>query len=198
MTDISHIAEKKQLLRRELLAKRNAIPPDIKRAWDEAICEALRGILREYELVLAFYPIGSEPDILPALKEASSIVALPKCNPATSEMLFYQANWATLTTGAHGIPEPPNNPKLCIAQAELQSALCLVPGLAFGRDGYRLGYGKGYYDRFLARHTPATLGICCEALLVDSLPRGAYDAPVRRIITENNLRVEIEKTENQA
>jgi len=186
MTDIS---QEKQQLRRDLLAKRNAIPPERKRAWDEAICEALRGILREYELVLAFYPIGSEPDILPALKDASSTIALPKCSPATSEMKFYRADWATLTPGAHGIPEPLDEPDLRIDSAELQHTLCLVPGLAFDRAGYRLGYGKGYYDRFLARHAPATLGICYEALLTDRLPRGAYDAPVRRIITENNLRV---------
>ena len=187
MTDIS---QEKQLLRRELTARRNAVPPDLKRARDEAICEVLRGILREHELVLAFYPIGSEPDILPALKDASCAIALPKCNPETSEMQFYQANWATLTPGAHGIPEPLGKPGLCIPDAELQHALCLVPGLAFDRDGYRLGYGKGYYDRFLAQNAPATLvtlGICCEALLMDRLPRGTYDVPVQRIITENNL-----------
>jgi len=185
MTDIS---QKKQLLRRELLAKRNAIPPDAKRVWDDTICGALREILREYELVLAFYPIGAEPDILPVLKESSSMIALPKCNPETSEMRFYPASWATLTQGAHGIPEPLGEPGLCITEAKLQHALCLVPGLAFDRDGYRLGYGKGYYDRFLARNSPATLGTCYEALLVDRLPHGAYDAPVQRIITENNLR----------
>ena len=188
MTDIS---QEKQLLRRELTARRNAIPPDTKRAWDDAICEALHSILREYELVLTFYPIGSEPDILPALKEASTTIALPKCNPETSEMRFYPVDWATLTPGAHGIPEPQGGTGLRITEAKLQNALCLVPGLAFDRDGYRLGYGKGYYDRFLARNAPAapvTLGICYEALLIDRLPHGAHDAPVQRIITENNLR----------
>ena len=181
------ISQEKQLLRRELLAKRGAISPEAKRAWDDAICEALRAILREYELVLAFYPIGSEPNILPALQETSSTIALPKCSPKTSEMLFYQADWATLTPGAHQIPEPPDNPNLHITEADLRHAICLVPGLAFDRSGYRLGYGKGYYDRFLAQNAPATLGICCETMLTDCLPRGKHDAPVQQIMTENNL-----------
>jgi len=171
-------------LRRELLAKRNAIPPEAKHAWDKAIRDSLTGILREYEFVLAFYPIGSEPDILPVLKESSAIIALPKCDPATCEMRFYRADWETLTPGAHNIPEPNANSQFSI----LNSQLCLVPGVAYDLQGYRLGYGKGYYDRFLARNTIDTLGICYEALLLERLPRDARDEPVRRILTERTIK----------
>jgi len=172
--------KEKKVLRQELAAKRNAIPPEAKHAWDKAICKALSGILKEYEFVLAFYPIGSEPDILAALKESAATIALPKCDPVTNEMRFYHANWETLSPGAHGIPEPKENSRFAIRNSQL----CLVPGLAFDREGYRLGYGKGYYDRFLAQNEIETLGICYEAMLFDHLPRGAQDIPVRKILTE--------------
>ena len=183
----------KQVLRKELLAKRSAIPQDEKLAWDQAICEALSGILKEYENILAFYPIGSEPDILPALKRAKAEIYLPKCDTAAGAMRFYKANWETLTPGAHNIPEP--NSEFGIRNSELCEALCLVPGIAFDFQGYRLGYGKGYYDRFLARGGIETLGICYEALLLDALPRDAHDVPVRRICTEKRSRT---TTEDQA
>ena len=175
----------KQELRRELLAKRSAFLPEEKRLWDQAICTALSGILAEYKLVLAFYPIRSEPDILPALQSTSAKIALPKCDPAIGEMRFYQADWGTLTPGAHGIPEP--NSQFSILNSQLRGALCLVPGIAFDRQGCRLGYGKGYYDRFLAGGAAEALGICYEALLLNQLPRDAHDMPARRILTERTI-----------
>ncbi|AEB11498.1 5-formyltetrahydrofolate cyclo-ligase [Marinithermus hydrothermalis] len=65
----------------------------------------------------------------------------------------------------------------------------LVPGLAFDREGYRLGYGKGYYDRFLATLPPHTLtiGLTAEALVVDRLPRDPWDQPVAFLATETGV-----------
>ena len=62
--------------------------------------------------------------------------------------------------------------------------LCLVPGLAFDREGYRLGYGKGYYDCFLAAQPVRTVGLCFEALAFERLPRDGFDRPVCRLVTE--------------
>ena len=66
-------------------------------------------------------------------------------------------------------------------------ALCLVPGLCFDGKGYRLGYGKGYYDRFLAKFRGATLGLCYNDFLQDCLPVGDYDLPVQQIATEDRV-----------
>ena len=178
----------KQVLRSELLALRNAISPEDKQDWDAKINEAIIGDawFRQTKMILAYFPIGSEPDIRPALGEAlrqGKEVFLPKCDPGTREMAFHQiTSLEGLHPGAHGIPEPEaNHYELCI----MNYALCLVPGISFDRVGFRLGYGGGYYDKFLARHGHLrTLGICYEALLRDRLPKDALDIAVERVLTE--------------
>lgn len=67
---------------------------------------------------------------------------------------------------------------------EPSGALCLVPGLAFDRAGYRLGYGKGYYDRFLAAHAVKAVGLCYEELLLTQVPRQPLDQRVGWLVTE--------------
>ena len=176
----------KQTLRRALLAQRNSIPPDQKRAWDAAINAAIisHPWFQESQVILGYYPINSEPDIRPALEAAlqqGKTLCLPRCDPAKSEMTFHPVkDLANLKPGAHNIPEPPNNYALRITHYEL----CLVPGLAFDQTGCRLGYGKGYYDRFLSRFGGHSIGVCYGAMVQAALPRGAHDMAVEQIVTE--------------
>ena len=174
-------------LRRSLLALRNAISPEDKQAWDKAINQAIieHDWFRQAKAILAYYPIDSEPDIRPALEEAlrqGKEVCLPKCNPESKEITFHPiTSLEGLRPGAHGIPEPENNYEFRITN----SALCLVPGVAFDEAGFRLGYGGGYYDRFLARHDHLrTMGVCYAAMLREFLPKNATDIAVERVITE--------------
>ena len=177
----------KQVLRRELLALRNAISPEDKQSWDAAINRAIteHEWFERAQMILAYYPVGSEPDIRPALEQAlrqGKQIYLPRCEKAKREMSFYQVqSLEGLRPGAYGIPEPEGHCSLCIVNC----ALCIVPGIAFDKAGFRLGYGGGYYDRFLARHGDLrTLGVCYEMLLRASLPRDASDIAVERVITE--------------
>ena len=179
------MSKSKQELRHELLALRNAVSPEGRQAWDAKINRAIMGDawFRQAETVLAYYPIGSEPDIRPALEEAlrqGKRIYLPRCIPETRVMTFHQvSSLEGLRPGAHGIPEPDGGSE------SLCEGLCLVPGIAFDGGGFRLGYGGGYYDRFLARRGRLqTLGVCYERLLRASLPRDAADAAVDRVLTE--------------
>lgn len=174
----------KKALRRELLAQRNAVSQEQKRRWDEAINRAIlaHDWFGQAAQVLGYYPIGSEPDIRPALEEAlrqGKEIYLPKCKPLTREMAFHRVrSLEDVEPGAHGIPEPADHCQLSIVHCQL----CIVPGLAFDDNGFRLGYGGGYYDRFLARHGELrTLGVCYARA---SLPRDATDIAVKRVITE--------------
>ena len=91
-----------------------------------------------------------------------------------------------LESGSFGVREP----SLAAPQYNMDldgQALCLVPGLCFDNKGYRLGYGKGYYDRFLARFRGVTLGLCYNDFLQDCLPVGDYDLPVQQIATEDRV-----------
>ena len=89
-----------------------------------------------------------------------------------------------MQTAAFGTAEPP-------ADAPTQAPdLVLVPALAIDRQGFRLGYGGGFYDRTLARLRPrAAIGVAYEAQLVDRLPHDAFDQRVTHVATEAGLRV---------
>jgi 5-formyltetrahydrofolate cyclo-ligase len=95
---------------------------------------------------------------------------------------------APLKEGKYGIAEPIPNGQL-FDKAD-QNTLILVPGVMFDRQGYRLGYGKGYYDRFLSR--PETMGglrigITPSALLTDTLPHDPWDIPMQALATETGM-----------
>jgi len=176
----------KSALRKQLLAQRNAVLPQDKQAWDAALCRAIIAhpdFVQASEL-LGFYPIGSEPDIKPVLEHAiaqGKAVYLPCCTPETRTITFRRVHALNeLMPGAHGIPEPP--PYHCALRI-VNCALCLVPGLAFDKLGYRLGYGGGYYDRFLANFHGRTLGVCCAAM-IHEIPADAHDLPVNAVVTE--------------
>ena len=70
---------------------------------------------------------------------------------------------------------------------EMANALCLVPGLAFSADGARLGYGKGYYDTFFARHSVLKLGLCYDFQLVPQVPTQPHDVRMDGILTDKRL-----------
>ena len=86
-----------------------------------------------------------------------------------------------LRPGAYGILEPGIRRKIKITK----KTLCIVPGLAFTRDGKRLGKGGGYYDRYLAAHPGLrTMGLTYRCLLQERIPCEAHDRPVDVVITE--------------
>ena len=139
--------------------------------------------------VLTFYPVGSEPAILPIAEAALTLgkrVAFPLCHPEGPFMTFHSVDSLdALTNGSYGIPEPDG---ISPAVSELEDAICIVPALAFDENGYRLGYGKGYYDRFLSSFDGVSVGLVFSSLLLCNLPRDEYDEKVDIIITEKEMK----------
>ena len=114
-------------------------------------------------------------------------VAVPLCVPGTYDMEFYYiTSTADLEKGSFGVLEPV--PARCRRVPPEKTGLCIVPGLSFDAQGYRLGYGKGYYDRFLAGFKGVTVGICYAGCVQWNLPHGYYDKPVDVLITEKYIR----------
>ena len=83
----------------------------------------------------------------------------------------------------YGIPEP----KTVTSINPERLDVVIAPMVASDRQGYRLGYGGGYYDRFLAEAEIETIGICFDFQLVDELPRGEYDKKMNKIITDMQI-----------
>lgn len=126
-----------------------------------------------------------EPDTYRIIRRAwedGKFVAVPKCYPATREMVFRRiTDFTQLESVYSGLLEP------IAGKTEVQDGaqmdLVIVPGLAFSLNGYRLGYGGGYYDRFLANYKGKTAALVLPQQLVTEIPRDEYDLPVERIIT---------------
>ncbi len=177
----------KQEIRAELKQRRNAIPPAEKQQADREIISRIAEsrVFLEASALLLYAPHGSEIDLLPLARIARSRgmpIAFPRCDTETQTMQFYILEpHERLTEGAYGIPEPPASAKLCPLDAH---TLCILPGLTFDPKGGRLGYGKGYYDRFLADFPGVTVGAVYARLTVEEVPTEPHDRPVQMLFTE--------------
>ena len=140
------------------------------------------------DTVFAYWSVEDEADTRRIINRALSDnkrVALPKCIDKNGNMKFYYiASADDLSIGMYGIMEPCGEDE---ATAYGNCAICLVPGLSFDRYGYRLGYGKGYYDRFLKEFGGISIGLCYNACLSELLPKDEYDIKVDYIITDTKI-----------
>ncbi len=143
------------------------------------------------KIILLYLPIKKEPNSLPIIKNAwkqEKQVLVPVTLPKEKSLLLSRLDsLKELSEGYHGIPEPKQS---CIRPVNpLSVDLCLLPGVAFDQSGYRLGYGGGYFDRFLPTLRPDCLKIALayDFQLVDSLEHFSHDIPVDIIITESTV-----------
>jgi len=121
------------------------------------------------------------------LIERNTALAYPRVEDGTLRLAFHRVDGpGDLAPGAFGIPEPdPQAPIVPLASIEL----VVVPGLGFDPRGYRLGWGKGYYDVTLADCTHALkVGLAFECQVVPEVPTDWNDVPMDIIVTENGMR----------
>lgn len=145
-------------------------------------------LYKNADTLLLYYSVGSEPSTREIFKAALSDgkrVAFPVCTDANGFMAFYYVSGeADLEEGMYGIRAPR---KECEKYSFKDGGVCVVPGLSFDSEGYRIGYGKGYYDRFLSEFKGSSVGLCYEALLSEGLPRDAFDKNVNYLITDKKI-----------
>lgn len=176
-------------MRKVYRAKRGAIDENTKALIDAELCRRVTSCdaYISAEVVLAYYPIKNEPDVLLIVKDALSKgkrVAFPISDPENFELDFrYVSSLEDMVCGEYSIPEPEPTAERFLNDAS-SKALCIVPGLSFDRNGFRIGYGKGFYDRFLSRFEGVSVGLLAHGLLADELPRENTDMAVDVIITE--------------
>ena len=111
-------------------------------------------------------------------------LALPVCFDNGKMTFKYITSRNNLVKGRFSAPEPDMT---CEEYQGGVPTVCVIPAIAFDRNGFRLGYGKGYYDRYLSRFDVVRVGFSFEELLVDSLPHGRYDAACDAVITEKGV-----------
>ena len=145
--------------------------------------------LREYlecSTVFTYVSKNIEVNTLPIIESSIKLgknIAVPRCIKEEMQMDFYFIKaLKELSPGAFGVLEP--NPEKCEKVKFFEkSSLCIVPGFSFDLRGFRLGYGKGYYDRFLAEYKGYTVGLCYSNCVRNKLPHGKFDKPVNFLIT---------------
>lgn len=182
----------KAQLRREMRAKREALPRDFVTMASQAVIDRLFALprLAEAAEILAYLPIRNEVDASLAVRRALAAgkrLLLPRCRQdAPGELdLGCVACLADVEPGRYGILEP--REAVCRPPETFAPDVILVPGLAFDAAGTRLGFGGGYYDRLLARPLAANAfvaGLAYAFQLVPRLPRQSWDRPVDAVVTE--------------
>ncbi|WP_037593142.1 5-formyltetrahydrofolate cyclo-ligase [Sporosarcina sp. D27] len=121
--------------------------------------------------------------IIEACWKLGKNVVVPKCNPEQKTMDFKKiTSFQQLETVYLDLQEP--NPFITESVNKFEIDLLIVPGVVFTKEGYRIGYGGGYYDRYLSTYTGETVALAFELQLVDQLPIESHDIPVKKIITE--------------
>lgn len=180
------VIEKKRL-RAKYLELRGALSLKEKQRMDEKLRQTVLALpeFQSCRCLLCYAPTRGEIDLLPLARQALSMgkkVAFPISHPEDCTLTFHTVkNLDELVTGTYGIPEPPSSAP---QSPNTPDTLCIVPALSFDREGYRLGYGKGYYDRFLPNFRGTAVGLIDSVFLCDRLPRNDTDRCVHRIITE--------------
>jgi len=141
-------------------------------------------VFLEAGIVLTYMPMRREVDLTPLLSQFQKKAwAIPRIRPG-GEMVFQAYDPARLILHPYGMLEPaPSCP--VIPPEAIQ--LALVPGLAFDHDGWRLGYGGGFYDRFLCDFQGSYAGITYQALLREDIPHDAHDIAMQFVITETGI-----------
>ena len=187
----------KTVLRAEMRALRKAIPIEEARRQAEGILDHLRTwpVYRNARCVMAYVSMPGEVatmDILDDILAAGKCLALPLPEPSDGtapgpRMRAVAAeDWHSLRPGPLGIPAPdaawPDVPPE-------QIDLVLVPGVAFDREGGRLGQGKGYYDHFLRCTDACAAGVAYTQQIVTRVPREAHDIDMMALITARGVAV---------
>jgi len=188
------IRDIKNVLRKELMAKRNEIGETERRAMDLAIADNVTASVSfSYaDVVLLYASCKGEADtweILRRTLEAGKKAAFPKAYRDGKMDFFLIDGKEQLEKGNFGVPEPADGLEK-FDQSLFSHPLCLVPALSFDRDGFRIGYGKGYYDRFLAKFSGISAGLEYECLVNESLIRDKrHDKKVDLLVTEKKVYV---------
>jgi 5-formyltetrahydrofolate cyclo-ligase len=178
----------KQALRQQCKQIRQSLGDETRRSVSQSICAQIENwtVFQRAETILTYMPMRGEVDLRPLLeRQPVRRWVLPRIIPAEGHrMVFQPYDLANLVVHAFGMAEPASTLPL-VPPAEIQ--LTLVPGLAFDRQGWRLGYGGGYFDRFLKDYTGISLGVIFGALLLNALPHTAFDMPVGWLVTEGEF-----------
>ena len=184
--------DNKKEFRRNAIANRESIPEIERTYFNERIYRRFFSLdrIRKASCVLVYISYGSEVDtytIITELLERNIKVCAPRVlADSTCDMDFYRINsLQDLEQGYKGIPEPTID---CELYVPIGDEIIIVPGTAFDRRLFRMGYGKGFYDNYLEKYSLLySIGLCYDIQLYDQIPVDEWDHGLNIVITEKEV-----------
>ena len=173
----------KKALRKKIREKKRAMSEEEILSRSEKLGELFLSseAYRNAKTVYGYLPYNQEVRTVPMLEQAlrdGKKVAVPKIYGDTMRFIYLE-DLSCVEKNSMGIPEPVADTPV----AEDKTALVLMPGVAFTKNGDRIGYGGGFYDRFLAEEpNHPTLALCYDFQIVESLPTEEFDSPVDTVL----------------
>jgi len=177
----------KRALRQAMLKTRDSLSREVLDKMSEMIQARVLN-MNEFisaKIVAAYHPMGSEVStlkILSSVLQLNKRLALSRVEDGTITFAEVKDLEKDLEIGQYKIMEPKNH---CLKMNEMD--LVLVPGIAWDKHGYRLGYGKGYYDRYLANLQTVSVGLAYSFQVLEDIPHGRNDFHVNLIVTEKSI-----------
>ncbi len=177
----------KSQLRSDLKKKRDAQSASDKTQADERIFERLKDFapLRDAKVIFTYVAKGNEVSTNALLQSffGDKIIVVPKVEG--KELCLYELHdLKALKVGSFGVYEPDE----CMPLENLRRIdVALIPGIAFDRRGYRIGYGGGFFDRVLPQLHCTTIGLAYEFQMIEKVPTDSYDVGVNFIITDHTI-----------
>lgn len=186
MTD--PLTQQKENIRKQCRQIRSAMNKLILQRYCQEICAAIENwyIFKNAEVILTYMPIKSEVNLRPLIDDyPHKKWVLPRIIPeADHRLALHRYMPDQLNRHPFGMDEPSAGLPM-IAPSDIE--LALIPGLAYDRAGWRLGYGGGYYDRLLTDFPGYRVGAVFQALLFDQLPHGGFDQQMDWVVTEDGF-----------
>ncbi len=182
------VNEQKKQFRKAMLQKRKQLCDSETAVKNSAITEKLLSLekVQSAELILPFVSAKGEVgtrEFIARCLDAGKTVAVPRCIDGSNMEFCVIHTFDDLEKGMYGIDEPKQHCEIISAE-NAENSVLIVPALCFNAKGYRLGYGKGYYDRFISRYKGYTVGVCYDEFLTEEIPVDEYDRCVDIVITD--------------
>src|SRR5215218_2247433 len=190
-SNLEEMRGQKAVLRTASLARRDALEEPMRQQASRKVCDLVLDWIggREPSVISGFWPIRSEIDLRPLMKEALArghSLVLPRIDGGRLTFHAFEGDERTLVDGGFGTRVPARDAPI------LDPDIVLVPLAAFDERGGRIGYGKGYYDSALAalasRRPFTSIAVAFEAQRVDHVPMEPHDWPLDWLATEMGLR----------
>lgn len=180
----------KTLLRAYLKKVRQELSPDYVESASQSICNSIitSECYREAKVILSYLAFGKEVNCDAVIARAindGKVVCIPYIVDRENFVSARIESFDNLVLDRYGI-RTVSKPFVEVQQADID--LILVPGLAFGSDGSRIGMGAGYYDRFLEKTKAVTIGLAYKELMQDNLPMDKHDVFVQNVVTEDGIK----------